>query len=213
MADLPVPATSPEQARAIADDVLARPEFADAQPRWWARVLQWLFDAWARLVESVGGGGRGSVIGSLVLVAVVVAVILIVVRMTRTMRRDPRLDPAMDVGIGRSPREWVDEALEHERAGRWRDAVRCRYRALLADLASAGLVDEIAGRTSGEYLTAVRSDVPQAAEPFADVTRRFESAWYGHSDTTPDDVRAFTAAATAVAVAAGIRRPLAAATS
>lgn len=193
--------------------MLARPEFAGAQPRWWERILQWIFDLWARLVEAVGGGGRGSVIGSVVLLAVVVAVLLIVLRMTRTMRRDPGVDPAMDAGIGRTPREWVDEALEHEAAGRWQDAVRCRYRALLADLAAAGLVEEIAGRTSGEYLAAVRSDVPAAAEPFEEVTRRFESAWYGHDETTADGVQAFTAAAARVVAAAGLRRSLVAAAS
>lgn len=195
----------------MADNVLARAEFAGAQPRWWQQLLQWLFDAWTRLVERVGGGGRGSVIGLLVLLAVTVLLVFVVVRVTRTVRRDPGRDLALDIGIGRTPRQWVDEALEHEGAGRWRDAVRCRYRALLADFAAAGLLDEVAGRTAGEYLAAVRADAPQAGEAFTEVTRRFEAAWYGHTQTTQSDVRAFAQAGARAASAAGIRRPLVAA--
>lgn len=186
--------------------MLSRPEFAGAQPRWWQRLLQWIFDLLDRTFETVGAGGRGSVIGVAVLLLVAAAVVLVVVRMTRSVRRDPGRDLALDVGIGRTPREWIAESAEHERAGRWRDAVRCRYRAQLAELAAAGLVDEIAGRTSGEYLAAVRADVPTAADAFSDVTRRFETAWYGHGDTTAEDVRAFAQAAARVTAAARGRR-------
>lgn len=208
LADLPVPATSPADARAIADSVLSRQEFADAQPRWWERILRVLSDWWVDLVDAVGGGGRGSVIGLVVLLGVVAAAVFVVLRLTRGMRRDPGVDMALDVGIGRTTRDWVDEALEHEARGRWRDAVRCRYRALLADLAAAGLIDEIAGRTAGEYLAAVRNDVPPAGDAFAEVTRRFEAAWYGQGTTTGDDVAAFRQAAGHVAGAAGLRRSL-----
>lgn len=213
MADLPSPATSPEEARSIADSVLSRQEFAGAQPRWWQRLLRVLNDWWTDLVDTIGGQGRGSVIGLLVLLGVLAAAAFVVLRLTRGMRRDPGVDMALDAGIGRTPRDWIDEAREHEADGRWRDAVRCRYRALLADLSAAGLVDEIAGRTSGEYLAAVRSDVPRAGETFADVTRRFEAAWYGDAATSREDVEAFRDAAARAATAAGLRRSLAAARS
>ncbi len=116
----------------------------------------------------------------------------------------------MACGVGRSSRDWLVEAAEHEAAGRRRDAVRCRYRALLADLAAAGLVEEIAGRTSGEYLAAVESDVPAAAEAFADATRRFELAWYGATPVDATDADAFAAVARRVVRDAGLRRAMAA---
>lgn len=208
MAELPVPATGADEVRRIADNVLGRPEFADAQPSWWDRGMRWVFDFFGRLFEALGGGGRGSVIGVITVLVVVVVALFVITRFTRTVRRDPARDPAMDIGIGRSPRDWIDEARRHEAAGEWRDAVRCRYRALLAELAAAGLVDEVPGRTSGEYLAAVREDVPTAAEHFAEVTRRFERAWYGHESTTPTEVEELTVASRAVVSAAGLRRSL-----
>lgn len=208
LADLPIPATPAAEVRRIADDVLARAEFAEAQPGLWEQVLRWINDFLGRLFTAIGDGGRGSIIGMVTLLTLGGILAYVVVRGTRSLRSDPGMDAAMDVGIGRSPREWLAEANQHEAEGRWRDAIRCRYRALLADLAAAGLVDEVAGRTSGEYLAAVRDDVPRAAEAFEDVTRRFELAWYGHEPATADDVHAFNDAAGRAAAGAGLRRAL-----
>ena len=54
-------------------------------------------------------------------------------------------------GGARTAAQWRAEAAAHDAAGRWREALRCRYRALVAELAGRGLVEEIPGRTSGEY--------------------------------------------------------------
>ena len=211
MAELPVPSTGADEARRIADDVLARREFAEAEPSLWDRFMQWLGDQLGRIFDAIGSGGRGTVVGVITVLVVAAIAVLLIVRYTRTVRRDPGRDLAMDAWIGRSSREWMAEAAAHEAAQRWRDAVRCRYRGLLAEFAAAGLVEEIAGRTSGEYLAAVREDIPAAAEDFADVTRRFEAAWYGHEATAATDVDAFRVAARRVASAAGLRRALASA--
>jgi hypothetical protein len=61
--------------------------------------------------------------------------------------------------------------------------VRCRYRALVAELAARGLVDEVPGRTAGEYRGEVRRNLPDAAGDFAGATELFELAWYGRGDT------------------------------
>lgn len=204
-----MPTASAEEVRRIADQVLARPEFDGAQPTLWQRFLRLVGDFMGRVLEVIGGDGRGSVIGTVTVLAVAVLLIVVVLRYTRTLRRDPQRDLALTSEIGRSSRDWLAEAAEHEAADRWRDSVRCRYRALLADLAAEGLVDEVAGRTSGEYLTVVRSDVPNAGPAFADATRLFETAWYGHGVVTAADVDAFAGAARAALTAAGVRRAFA----
>jgi hypothetical protein len=61
--------------------------------------------------------------------------------------------------------------------------VRCRYRALVAELAARGLVDEVPGRTAGEYRGEVRRNLPDAAADFAGATELFELAWYGRGET------------------------------
>lgn len=89
------------------------------------------------------------------------------------------------VDRSREPADWRAEADEHRRAGRFREALRCRYRALVGDLARRGLIDEIPGRTTGEeraQLTAVR---PPAGGPFTTAADLFDEAWYGRA--TVDD--------------------------
>src|SRR5207244_8332949 len=91
----------------------------------------------------------------------------------------------------RPPGDWEAGAAGHEAAGRWRDAVRCRYRALVADLARRGVVDEVPGRTSGEYRAEVTASLPAAAADFTGATDLFERAWYGAADAGPDDDERF----------------------
>src|SRR4029450_4451834 len=62
-----------------------------------------------------------------------------------------------------------------------RAALRSRYRALAPDLASRGLVEEVPGRTAGEYRRQVGRALPEAATDFAGATELFEVAWYGRS--------------------------------
>ena len=205
MPELPVPQTGADEVHRITKEVLSRPEFQPAQPSWWERVLQSVLDFLARWLEALGAGGRGSILGTIVLLAAAVALVILVVRFTRSVRGVPAVRVAVDEHIGRSPRQWLEEAKSHEAAGRWRDAIRCRYRATLAEMAAGGLVEEVAGRTSGEYRATVEQDVPAAAQPFARVTLAFEEAWYGHGETTHSDVLAMREACRAVLNAAGLR--------
>ena len=207
MADLPVPSTSADQVRRVTEEVLSRPEFAGAAPRWWERILEAVLEFFARLFAAIGAGNRGSIIGTVVLVAVVLAAAAAALRFGRSIRGDAAVPVAVDLQIGRSARDWRSEAQEHERAGRWREAVRCRYRALLADLAGAGLVDEVAGRTSGEYRAAVASDVPAAAAAFDRATAVFDLAWYSHEPVSALDAEALQEAADRALHDAGVRVP------
>jgi hypothetical protein len=91
----------------------------------------------------------------------------------------------------RGPAEWRADAEAAERAGQWRQALRCRYRALVAELADRGLVEEVAGRTAGEYRAEVAGAAPAVAAPFAGATELFERAWYGEAPTGQDEAARF----------------------
>jgi hypothetical protein len=69
--------------------------------------------------------------------------------------------------------------------------LRCRYRALVADLAGRGLVDEVPGRTTGEYRAEVGENVPRVAPEFAGATELFEAAWYGNRPTGEEESQRF----------------------
>ena len=204
MADLPLREPPVEEVRRVTESVLADPRFADTQPNWWDALLRWLGDLLDGASLELDTPGN-PVAGTAVLVAVIVAVLIGIVMYARSVRRDPARKIAIDAHIGRTSREWLDDAQQHAAAGEWRDALRCHYRALLADLADHGLVEEVPGRTTGEYLDAIRSDVPAAGSAFGDATRQFEAAWYGHVEVGPSDIERFESSASSVGRAAGIR--------
>ncbi len=120
--------------------------------------------------------------------------------------------PVRIIDEERPPDRWRRQAAEHRSRGEYRDAVRCEYRALVGDLARAGLVDEIPGRTSGEE----RSQVAELAGRDARVTTEFsvaadvfDTAWFDDGETTLDDDERFLAAERAVldsALVGGRRR-------
>lgn len=204
LAQLPVPATPAEEVRRIVADVLAGSEYADARPGVLDRVWQAVQRGIVAVIRLLESGGAGSVIGTAVLALAALAVLFGVVRFTRRVQRGARQE-FIDVGIaGRTAAEWTALAAEHEMQGRRREAVRCRYRALIARLSEEGLLGEIPGRTAGEYAAAVAADLPAAADAFGQATRTFEQAWYGRAAVTEADLRALAGAVDAVERAAGI---------
>lgn len=193
-ARLPVPAHSAEQARRAAVEVLSRPEFQEPARPLLQRLRDGLFDLLGRLLARLLEGATGSPIGWVAAAAVVVVLVALTVRFVRGVRRDPEVD-AVGLGVSggrrRAGADWRAEADALEAAGEWRRALRSRYRALLADLAARGLVDEVPGRTAGEYRGEVATNAPTAAGDFASATTLFEAAWYGGSPTDADDAAAF----------------------
>lgn len=139
----------------------------------------------------------------LVLIAIVVGLLFLLVRWVaerngggkKSAKAEGDEDDDIDVierdvvAIDRSrePVNWRSEAEEHRRAGRYRDAVRCRYRALVGDLARRGLIDEIPGRTTGEERAQLRRVAPPASRPFNAAADLFDGAWYGHFEVDAAD--------------------------
>ncbi len=173
----------------MTDEVLARPEYRENDPGLLRRVLDLVLEWVGRFLETVVGAGRQNAIGTVAVVVLLCLVLVLVVRFLRGVRRDPGRDQALALALGRSPLEWQLEAEEHERAGRWRDALRCRYRLLLARLADRGLIEEVPGRTSGEYLNEALEALPGAADDLRSVTLAFERAWYGNRPVDAAQVR------------------------
>jgi hypothetical protein len=203
VADLRVPERPPDSVRQAVDEVLARPEFQRPPPGWLQRLRTAALDLLDRFLGTLLGGGRGAALAWVVVAAVVVGVAFVAFRFARGVTRDPgRAAPS--VGIRRrTPAEWLTEAEEAERAGRWRLGLRCRYRALVAELAERGLVDEVAGRTSGEYRVEVATGVPGVATEFDGATELFERAWYGDLPTGQDENATFRRLADQILAGAG----------
>lgn len=175
--DLPAPSEGPSEARRRVEEILARPEFRP-EPR---SLVERLLDEIGALLDKIlGGVGGGNQILAWSAVAVVAALLGFVLwKAVRSLQTDPgvKAGVAMD-GRRRPAADWRADAAAHEAAGRWRDALRCTWRATVAELAARGLVEEVPGRTTGEYRAAVARSLPAVADPFSQATRLFEDAWY-----------------------------------
>lgn len=172
------------------EQVLREPAFTTARPSWLERlrddVRQWFFERLATLFES----GAGTVLAwTLVGLAAVVGV-LVVVRAMRDVRRGAVAEAgAGAVTITRRPAaDWLADARAAREAGDPAEAVRCGYRAVVAGLASSGGVDEVPGRTVGEYRAQVREHRPELLDDFVRASDVFERVWYARRGADPHDV-------------------------
>ena len=184
---LRVPVQDPQEVREVVREVLSRPEFRPPERSLMERLLDWVLEAVGRLLAALGGSGAGGIVGLVLLALVLVGVGILAARFWRGLTPSPEVAAAVAGGRRRSAAEWRAEAEAQERTGAWREAVRSRYRALVADLAARGLVEEVPGRTAGEYRREVGRALPAAASDFAGATVLFEVAWYGRADTGPPD--------------------------
>lgn len=184
---LPEPRIDAGHVEEVTRRVLEQPRFRGPAPslgqRLRAQVLEFLADTLGRFLTS----GASGVLAWLVVAVAVVAILALVVHYARRITTDPSVAVTDTAPPRRSGAQWRDEAERHAAAGRWRDALRCRYRALLADLAERGLVEEVAGRTAGEYAAEVRGTAPAAAGDFAAATELFEQVWYGGAPVGSDE--------------------------
>ena len=208
--DLAPPTDDPARVKALTQQILAQKQFQPPRRSLLQAAWHWLATEVGKLLSHLFGGGSfgSSWSGVVVVVVVGVAVValgyLIATHARRSRRR--RGGPVVvvrDEGPSRTAAAWRAEAAAHEAARRWRDALRCRYRALLAELAGRGLLAEIPGRTSGEYRRDVASVVPAAASAFDGATDLFEQAWYGDRPTGREEQAAFDALARRVLVPVG----------
>jgi predicted lipid-binding transport protein (Tim44 family) len=189
--DLPAPSRDPSEVHRAVDEVLSRPEFRQAARPLLDRILTRVLALLGELLASLMATTAGSVIGLALFIAILLLLALLATRFARTMSRSPEVAAAVVAAPRRGAAEWRAEAEEHEAAGEWRQAVRCRYRALVADLSSRGVVEEAPGRTSGEYRGEVGRNLPAAAEAFAGATEVFDRAWYGRRPTGEVEVQRF----------------------
>jgi hypothetical protein len=182
---LPPSEQDPAAVRDLADRILAKARYDQPPESIPDRVMGWIGDQIARAFGNLVGGGGGTVLAWVIVVAALGGVVYLLVRHGRLTL--PTLteagEPEVMVELNRSATEWRAEAERLEAAGRWAEGLRCRHRALVADLVRRGAIPEQAGRTAGEYVRDVATSLPDAVAPLAAATELFEAAWYGGAAT------------------------------
>lgn len=149
------------------------------------------------------GGSIGSVIAWLVIVLLVIVVLVLIGlaianRSPRVKKQRAEKAEVVDVDEERSAAEWASDAEACERDGRWKDAIRARYRELVERLVAIGVVDSLAGRTTGELRHDVRERVPAVGDRFSAATLLFELPWYADVPTGPEENAEFKRLAASV---------------
>ncbi|MEO6317200.1 MAG: DUF4129 domain-containing protein [Acidimicrobiales bacterium] len=191
---LPPATQDPAAVRELADRILAEARFdrpAESIPD---RIMGWLGEQLARAFGNLVSGGGGTAVAWVILLAAVGGVVYLLVRygrMTLPSLATPD-EPEVMVELTRSAREWRAEADRLEAADRWPEGLRCRHRALVADLVRRGAIPEQAGRTAGEYVRDVAGSLPDAAPAMAAATELFEAVWYGGAATGAAEAARFT---------------------
>lgn len=190
---LPPSEQDPQAVRDMADQILGQARY-DRPPRPLAeRVLGWVGERLADAFGALVGGGGGTVLAWIVIVGSLGGVVYLLVRHGRvSLSSLPHEEPgAVMVELTRTPAEWRAEAAAMEAQGRWAEGLRCRHRALVADLVRQGVVADRAGRTAREHGRDVAGARPAAADAMGEATDLFEGAWYGGMPVGADEVHRF----------------------
>lgn len=174
--------------RDAADGVLNQPQYLDAArpPSLRDRLIDWVAEFFTDIFRSLSTvGGRG--VFAWVIVGLFVAVIVFLLTRIRPgggARRPIVGGPAIDVQRDLTASQWRSEADSHEANGDWRSGLRCRHRALVAELIDRDSISARPGQTAGEVAQTVSTQVPQASESIDVATRLFADVWYGGATAT-----------------------------
>jgi hypothetical protein len=193
---LPPVAHDPADVRERATDLLSRPPFVDERPGPVGRFLRTLgdlvADVLARLLATLGSG---TLVGWVVVVVGTLLLAAVVWRLTRGMTADRSIPVVAPTVAGRTAADWQAAAVAAEEAGDRREALRCRYAALVATLVETGLLEDVPGRTVGELDREVDRNAPALAPVVTDAGERFERVFYGRRSVGTDDLEVVAAAA------------------
>lgn len=186
---------SRDEVRRVATETFRGREFLRTKSIW-QRIIEWIAD---HLRFSPGVGGQFTAMSQLVswlivigAAAVLVAVIVIVIRRWAPRGRSDDDDLEVEIIDERTTAQWRDDARRFEEEGRWKDALRARYRELVGELVDRSILDPRPGRTTGEFRIDVASAAPQIAESFDHASWLFELAWYADAPTGPSENEQFS---------------------
>ena len=166
--------------------------------------LRWLLLLLFRGMESksLGGGMTYLVMGLIVLILGTIGIIAYVtLQRRRTVVRTGTTEAPATVRdedpLSRSSNEWERFAAELMGNGRFREAVRAWYHAVLVTLFRSGQLHYRKDRTNWEYAYALGPELPWRPG-FVDATRAFEQVWYGRRETPSDAAEAFASDARSI---------------
>lgn len=201
----------PEELRERAAELLSRSPYHEEEGlpgRIWEAIREWVAEGLARLLDLLSGD---TTIGWVVVALGVVVLLAVVWRATRGLALDRAVeDRRIEVGGGYTAAEWAAHADEQTRLGRYDEAVRARYLALVTGLAERGTIEDLPGRTVGELNRELEATAPTLAPPATRAGAIFAEVFYGRQGATAGLVDRLTALVAEVERGSGSAVPAAA---
>jgi hypothetical protein len=180
-----------EEIRRTIDDILGGSEFREPTQGWISQAFDSVSEWVNGLFTDLVGGGFQSAVAAIVF-AVLGATAFFVVRSVRrvSFARESFTRPTATSTseASESADRWLELAIEHEVAGRFGDALRCRHQAMTVALGQDGRIDLRPSATAGEIERDIVARVPRLEGSAAALTERFERVWYGGEEATSADL-------------------------
>ncbi|HXO29390.1 MAG TPA: DUF4129 domain-containing protein [Thermoanaerobaculia bacterium] len=163
----------------------------------WDGLRHWMERWLRRLLEGArrrrpAFGLRGVVFLAVLLALAMLAAVVQAARRRHRRRRPatvtaaPMTGPAQDDDpLSRASGQWESYARDLAAAGRFREAIRAWYHAVLVTLYQRGIVHYRKGRTNWEYLATIPS-ATSWRPALVEMTRHFEREWYGRDRSSPE---------------------------
>ena len=85
--------------------------------------------------------------------------------------------------LSRAPESWAGLADQLAREGKFREAIRHLYLALLSRLHRDGAIDYDPAKSNWDYFRGFKG-AHSLLGPFRELTRRFDFAWYGNLEVS-----------------------------
>ena len=187
-ADVPVE-IGRDEARRLAAEELAKPEYHVDDPSLSERLIAWLWEKFNELLDSASGVIPGGLWGLVALALVVGAVAALVFWRNGPVRRTGRADTRLFVGRVRSAREYRAAADAAATAGQWELAVQERYRAIVRSLEERTILDPRPGRTADEAAATAGLSLPELARDLGSAATTFDAVTYGGRPANSTDNR------------------------
>ena len=168
-----------DAARRAAEEELSDPKYRDARPGFLQQIGQWLGEQLEKLLNSLSSDVPGGIFGVVLVVALLIVLVVVIRLRTGKIARASRADRVVFGGKRQSADDYRRAAAEAAAAGRYDDAVRDRFRAVVRALEERALLDTRSGRTADEAAAEAGVLLPNVAADLRHGARLFDDVHYG----------------------------------
>ncbi|WP_410639221.1 DUF4129 domain-containing protein [Amycolatopsis sp. lyj-346] len=181
-----------DAARRAAEEELSDPKYRDARPSLLQEIGRWLGEQLDKLLNSLSSDVPGGIFGVLLIVVLLIVLVVVIRLRTGKIARAARADRVVFGGQRRSAADYRRSAAEAAAAGRFDDAVRDRFRAVVRALEERALLDTRSGRTADEAAAEAGLLLPNVADRLRQGARLFDDVHYGGREGSEAAYQALT---------------------